>query len=55
MQVVWLGQKLSELLLGLAATASGQRVGGACEAAQKVQLGRTWSEVCRVLWLAETE
>ena len=32
-QVAWLGQKLTELLLGLAGTASGQRVGGAGEAA----------------------
>ena len=32
-QVAWLGQKLTELLLGLAAIASGQRVGGAGEAA----------------------
>jgi len=32
-QVAWLGQKLTERLLGLAGTASGQRVGGAGEAA----------------------
>ena len=32
-QVAWLGQKLTELLLGLVGIASGQRVGGAGEAA----------------------
>ena len=32
-QVAWLGQKLTELLLGLVGIASGQRIGGAGEAA----------------------